>query len=78
MSEGQSIQTICKAIGLDPDGAGIASAWPDFDDGRKARVFVQDPRLRPHFHEGDITELALYRKVLHETLTELAKAFSDE
>lgn len=73
-----SMQAVCRAVGLDFEGHGIVSSWPDFEDGRKARIFIQDPRLARGKHEGDIVDGKLYRQVLRETLAELAETFKGD
>lgn len=52
---------------------GIASTWPNLEDGRQIRVFVQDPRLTAD--EGENTDPELYRRVLAEGMRELLKHF---
>lgn len=52
---------------------GIASSWPNMDDGRQVRVFVQDPRLPAD--EGDNTDTDLVKRVLMEGMQELIDHF---
>ena len=52
---------------------GVASTWPNMDDGRQIRVFVQDPRLSAD--EGDNPDPELYRRVLVEAMKDLIEAW---
>lgn len=58
-------------LNLTGDG-GIASTWPNMDDGRQIRVFVQDSRLKAD--EGDNEDGELYSRVIREALTDLLVA----
>jgi len=64
-------KNIWKDLDLDDTTYGVAMAWPNFDDGRKGRVFVADPRL---VDEGD-NDPELIRQVIREFLLELAEEF---
>lgn len=57
-----------KDLNLTGEG-GIASSWPNLEDGRQIRVFVQDSRLTAD--EGDNTDMELYKKVLVEGMRDL-------
>ena len=57
---------------------GIVSTWPNFEDGRQGRVFIQDPRLPI---DSDSSDIALRRSVikefLHTLLNEVTKDWDD-
>lgn len=61
-------------LGLKGPG-GLASTWPDFEDGRKGRIFVEDPRLPAD--EGD-NDPALTRQVIYDFCVEMAEHFKPE